>query len=322
MQTRGSQVAAGLAMGLFLHCGGEIAGNGSNSAFGSGGAGATTEAKAAAAGRSEATGSGPAPVPSTGGVSTSASSGGSPTGNATSAPVAATGGRTVKPAPACTPALNLLAGDLGPENNWIGGEPNSTIDNPCGLQGLIYIFGDVGLDNVPGTADDTCPFMDQAVSPCSAGRCCVSGRTHRWPRPDGLRDDYLAPVWGCGIGFSLNDPADGRGTLPYSGPVKGFRIELSGWLNGQVVHIGYTQVAATSIAPFRQVTSTDEYEVAFADPSVACPTWGDLTSTPSTVTTRYCIPPGPHPHALQVWIVGGDTDGEFELCIEGLYPML
>jgi hypothetical protein len=95
-------------------------------------------------------------------------------------------------------------------------------------------------------------------------------------------------------------------------PAAGFKLETSGTLNGQVVRVSYTQVAATSDAtPFKQLSSPGEYRVGFED--VYCMTW----------TTRDpCIAADPHPHALQIWIVGGDVEGDFEFCIDGIYPML
>jgi hypothetical protein len=220
-------------------------------------------------------------------------------------------GTPIVPAPTCTPELNLLKGDLGPNGNWIGGEPSSTVDNPCGVQGLIYVFGDTGLDNTPGTADDTCPFLNPTVSPCKNGRCCVSGATRLWPGDSWGQLDYAAPIWGCGIGISLNDPQNGSGTLPYVGPAKGFTLFLDGSTTGQYLRIGYTQIGATSKAPFAEVFALGTHTVEFR--GIWCP---------KTYSIPYdgCIDPGLHPHALQVWIVGGDTMGPFELCISGVYP--
>jgi hypothetical protein len=245
-----------------------------------------------------------------GGTATSSTVGGFG-GTTTTTSAAATGGSHIPPAPACTKTLNLLGGDLGPGDNWIGGDPTSAVDNPCGVQGLIYKMGDAGLDRIPGTADDTCPYLDKSVSPCSAGHCCVSGRTHRWLTDSSGRQIFDETLWGCGIGISLNDPKDGNGTLPYAGPAQGFEVILSGTLNGQVLRLSYTQTAATSVSPFKQVTYTGDWQLAFSD--VYCPTWGSATD---------CVEAGAHPHALQVWAVGGDVEGDFELCIDGVYPML
>ena len=248
---------------------------------------------------------------SVGGVGGRGGSGGT-SGPASS--TAAIAGPTIPPAPACTPSLNLLGGNLGPNGNWIGGEASSSIDNPCGVQGLIYTFGDAGPDNVAGTADDTCPFLDPAVSPCKDGRCCVSGMTKMWPPTNSIPDyDYNAPIWGCGIGISLNDPGLGSGTSPYNGPAKKFKIALSGSTLGQEVRVGYTQVATVSKTPFKEFYGLEKVTVGFRD--VECPVWNNYSY-------EGCIDPGIHPHALQVWIAGGDVTGPFELCIEGLYPVL
>jgi len=245
----------------------------------------------------------------TSGAASTASFGGGSSGSSGSSTVA--GGSPIVPAPSCTPELNLLGGNLGPNNNWIGGDASSSVDNPCGVQGLIYAFGDKGLDNIPGTADDSCPHLDQRVSPCKDGRCCVSGETHLWPGSD--YQAYHASVWGCGIGISLNDPKDGFGTLPYDGPAKKFRLVLSGTHNGHEVRVGYSQVATDSIIPFEEFLEVGTFSVGFLD--VVCP-------NPNAIWPATCIEPGGHPQALQVWIMGGDTMGAFELCLEGVYPVL
>jgi hypothetical protein len=221
--------------------------------------------------------------------------------------VASSGSRAIKAAPACTRDLNLLSLDLGPNVNWLGGDVRSNVDDPCEIQGQIYIFGDKGPDEVAGTADDSCPFMDQSVSPCSNARCCVRGTTHRAPV-----DEYGKPkdwaVWGCGIGISLNDPYDGNGTRPYTGPVVGFAVAVSGNLNGQAWMVGYTQIATDSTCPYRERTRLVETEVLFTD--VQCPNWAND-----------CVSPGSQPHALQVWVAGG-TEGDFEFCIDAIRPLL
>jgi hypothetical protein len=247
-------------------------------------------------------GGGSPATPSPGGAGGTSGVGGSP--------VPATGGTSVAPAPACTPQLNLLGGNLGSDGNWIGGIASSSADNPCGVQGLIYFFGDSGLDNVPGTEDDTCPYLDQSVSPCSNGRCCVKGKTHQWPWNS---NSYSESVWGCGIGISLNDPGTGGGTQPYAGLAKGFTVKVSGVLNGQVYRIGYTQLATPCTTPYEQSYSIGDNTIAVGFSEVECPTWS---------ASCVCVPPGPHPHALQVWVVGGDVAGDFELCIDAVYPML
>ena len=261
----------------------------------------------------------PSTSPTNGTTNIAGGSGGVGGSGGTSGPAsaaAAIAGPTIPPAPACTPSLNLLGGNLGPNGNWIGGEASSSIDNPCGVQGLIYTFGDTGPDNVAGTADDTCPFLDPAVSPCKNGRCCVSGVTKMWPVLNGSfgQLDFYAPIWGCGIGISLNDPGLGSGTSPYNGPAKKFKLTLSGSTSGQDVRVGYTQVATVSKTPFEKSYGLEDVTVGFKD--IECPDW----SPPYNYAG--CIAPGLHPHALQVWIAGGDAAGPFELCVEGLYPVL
>lgn len=255
--------------------------------------------------------------PATGGSSSSNSvatsgkpatgAGGTATAGATM--LHATGGTTVAPAPDCTSDLNLLSTDLGADGNWIGGNPTSSSDNPCGVQGLIYMMGDAGVDGILGNADDTCPFLDQSISPCQRGRCCVTGRTRTWRQSDAGVREFDNTVWGCGLGISLNDPQKGQGTLAYGGVAKGFKFRLSGTVNGQTIRISYTQVAETGTSPFRDYSDLGDHAVRFNE--VECPTW-----EPS------CIRAGTTPYAMQVWVNGGDVAGDFMLCVDGIYPIV
>ncbi|MGE5785665.1 MAG: hypothetical protein ACM3ZE_13795, partial [Myxococcales bacterium] len=206
---------------------------------------------------------------------------------------------------------NLLA--AMDESGWFGGEPTSEKDNPCGLQGAAYAFSDPGLDQLPGTGDDTLqdpPAVpgtpEQRQSPCKGGKCCISGKTSLWPIVNGEYD--YSSVWGAGIGFSLNDPGTGEPTLPYKGPAAGFRIRLSGKLEGQSVRIAFTQVYYDESAPFVNTTTLGEKEVLFTDP--ACPTW-----------SATCIDPGEYPHDLQIFVVGGDNAGDYQICVDSIVPI-
>ncbi len=298
MQYRIDALLVALVSCLALQCGGEM----SDSFAGLAGGGTTS----GGANPARAVG-GNGVLPIQGGTGSSTLGG---TGGSSPPPVAATGGFAIAPAPSCTTQLNLLGGNLGPKNNWIGGVSTSSIDNPCGVQGLIYKFGDAGLDNVPGNADDTCPYLNQDITPCSGGRCCISGTTHSWPYAYPTGYDFTASVWGCGIGISLNDPDNGLGTLPYTGPAKGFLLQLSGTLNGQPYRVGYTQIASVSKSPYVQYTSLLAVSVVFL--GVSCPSFGYYD----------CVTPRSNPYALQLWISGGDVPGDFELCVDAINPIL
>lgn len=254
-----------------------------------------------------------------GGVSGSGSRPASNTGG-----VPGTGGAA---AISCTALTNLIADASNNLLAWYGGNPALTEDNTCGAQGYVRAFSDVGIDKVPGGSDDSVrtPALDDSTpapgdfrSPCSGGKCCIRGETHSWPKRDGSTD-YTASVWGGGIRISLNEFGDSGQQNPYVGGVKGFKVRTSGTLNGQAIRLGYAQavpdpaqVVGAACSPFVQKTNVGEYEVPFVG-GIACPTW---SCSPS------CIAPTAHPYALEVQVVGGDIAGSFELCIDGVTPML
>jgi hypothetical protein len=170
-------------------------------------------------------------------------------------------------------------------DGWIGGDPKSADDNPSGVQGAIYQYGD---------GDEGGPCKVAKGNPCTADGCCL---------------DYITEVdatfakWGCGIGIALN--ADEAGTKsPYAGPATGFNVTYSNSGTG-AVRIGYTQAADTAgkVSPFVD-GATGANAVPFT--GVTCPSWD---------TTGKCTAPGSAPYDLQVQIVGGEAAGTGKLCI-------
>jgi hypothetical protein len=244
-------------------------------------------------------------------------------GVVTTATTASSAGSTGA-APACASTTNLVALALSSSTtgNWIGGDSAVTIDNPCGVQGAIFAYSDLGIDKAGGSADDTIqsPARDPAstdstvrLSPCLGGKCCISGATSRWP-VSGTTTDYTASVWGGGIGITLNDRGAGTSSskLAYSGPATGFNLQLSGTLNGQSVRVLYTQSATDMEAPFKQIASLGQVSVPFTGVGgPTCATW--YTS---------CVAPGMHPFDLEIQVVGGDVAGTFSLCIDSITPIL
>lgn len=250
---------------------------------------------------------------SEGGSSSTSSTGNSSTGGSSSS--------TTSSSTDCGSDTNLIAlADSSETHNWIGGDDTIATDNPCGVQGAIYAYSDDGLDNTPGGTDASVqtPGLDETTddakdrtSPCADGKCCISGTTNTWPK-NGTTTDYTASVWGGGLGISLNDPGSGGAKLPYSGSVTGFKVKVTGELNGQKLRIGYTQSATDECAPFKEETALGEYERPFTG-GIACPTW-ECDPT--------CIEPTATPYDIQVQVVGGDIGGDFTVCIESITPML
>jgi hypothetical protein len=222
----------------------------------------------------------------------------------------------------CSSSTNLIAdADKSEKHNWIGGDPASADDNPCGVQGSIYAYGDTGLDKTQFNADDSVQepkadadsaAADDYLSPCASGKCCISGKTTAWPLVDG-KADYTAKVWGGGIGISLGDPGGGGAKGPYAGSITGFAIKLSGSLGGQTVRIQYTQSAdPNATAPYKELTKLPADPVSVEFSGVSCPSWA---------TKDACSAVGANPYDLQVQVVGGDAAGDFNLCIESISPL-
>lgn len=187
-------------------------------------------------------------------------------------------------------------------DQWIGGDPNSSLDDPCGVQGSVYAFGDSGIDGEACTADDAirspaCFTSGDKYRPCTNGSCCIRGVTSADPNAD---------VWGAGLGLFLHMDASGRPTR-YDGQARGFVVRMSGALNGQPITLAYVQDANEASSPFVSVDVPGEISLPFL--GVSC--HGDDS----------CSVPTPNPTLLQFFLEAG-VDGEFELCIERITPML
>jgi hypothetical protein len=218
-------------------------------------------------------------------------------------------------------AGNILEKDLGPNDNWIGGLPDSDIDDPCGIQGPIYAYGDTESATALGLSPScTIPADEDATISCASGRCCISGTT--------VQDREYA-AWGCGIGFGLRHTATEE-RLPYSEPsVAGFRFTVEGTLTeGQYVRVHLKQPGSgeNSCAPFlggeswsgspidpiALVEGPFQGEVRFDE--VACPA--------DTGADCGCTPPGPAPLDLQFQVTGGLALGPYEFCVTELSALI
>jgi hypothetical protein len=133
-----------------------------------------------------------------------------------------------------------------------------------------------------------------------------------WPLIAPGTYDYNAGVWGAGIGVSLNDPGNGDAKRAYSGPIKGFNVAISGTLNGQVLRLNYTDRDGDDCAPFFSIGALGATAAPFVG-KTACPTWSCAFG---------CMGPTSAPYDLQVMVVGGDTAGQFHICIDSITPIL
>lgn len=280
--------AVGLWIGLFAACSGGGFTRGSSGATGTGtGSGATGSGDSSASGVGAATSSGATTGSGTGGATTGSGTGGATTGSGGGT---GAGGGSGGEAAMCPSDSNLVAVALQTDG-WIGCDPADATDNPAGLQGAFYAYGD-------GTSC-TAP-----ANPCTGTGCCISGAT--------IAGDP-GTYWGCGLGFELNATGgDASVKQAYSGGLQCFDITLTGSSGGNAVRIAYTQAADTTglVAPYVEIAPVADSwsgSVCFAD--VACPSWA--MADQCSAAAQY---------DLQIQVVGGDTAGAFDLCLSSLVP--
>jgi hypothetical protein len=205
---------------------------------------------------------------------------------------------------ACTENTNLLESLDSVTGNWLGADPASLEDNPCGVQGTIQAFS----DEVP-TATSPSPID---ASPCAEGRCCIGGALSYWTA---LGGDGVTPAyseWGAGLKLSLN--ADGAAIRrAYGGPARGFKIATAGTIPaGDVIRYQVVRNLDESMAaPFVEFAALGEHSVVFADAECLDP----------GMVEQGCTTTG-GPFELRLLLAGGETAGPFNLCITGITPIL
>ena len=275
-----SVLAIGLAGLAQLGC--DDGGSEGNSAGTGGGAGA-----AGASGTGGASGAG-----ATGGSGGGSGFGGSAGGGAggTAGASGAGGGSGVE-------LVNMMG--------WVGGDPADASDNPLGIQGAWYAYGDMGR---------SCE-IPEGFNPCSSGKCCLDGAT--------IVDMPAYDAWGCGIGLELNSTGSVDGGTstkrPFSGTAKTFTAVISGTTGGNPIRINFTQEANTEdkVSPYKQiapVTATVTETATFAD--AVYPTWCD--SNPACMGKQGMAANPASSFDIQFQIPGGDKAGDFNFCIESL----
>ncbi len=175
--------------------------------------------------------------------------------------------------------------------NWIGCDPALDSDNPGGVQGAFYLYGD-------GTSCD-----DTAV-PCDETGCHLQGTSI---------DGDPAEDWGCGLGLGLNTDANEQ-KQPYTGATC-FDVAIAGTTGGLELRIAFTQhdgSGSTVVAPFRNIAPfADGWsgEVCVAD--VSCPSWSledELCETSGDV------------YDLQIQVAAGEMDTAYDLTLTQLVP--
>jgi hypothetical protein len=175
------------------------------------------------------------------------------------------------------------------ETGWIGCDDASADDNPAGIQGSIYAYGDgVACDPPDG-------------NPCDSSGCCVAGETI---------EDSSYEAWGCGIGIELNATGgDSSRKNAYQGDATCFDIQLSGSSGGQSVHFMVTQSASDESAPFVDIGAVSgSYSGTLCFTDVECPTWASSCEV------------GSNYYDIQIQVAGGEGAGTVDLCVTSLIP--
>jgi hypothetical protein len=173
---------------------------------------------------------------------------------------------------------------------WVGCDPASALDNPQGLQGSFYMYGD----------GSSCTITNP---PCTSMGVCVSGTT---------AVDPTYAKFGCGIGLELNSTGGTAAVKhAYTGPTKCFKYTLNGSSGGNEVRLSFTQSADTTgkVSPYvtlPSVSGTKDGTVCLADVSCQGQTKCSLTG---------------QVFDLQIGVAGGNKAAPYNLCLTSLVPV-
>jgi hypothetical protein len=178
---------------------------------------------------------------------------------------------------------------------FVGCDPTLTTDNPDGIQGAFYTYGD--------GSSCTQPLVNP---PCVTNGICLSGTT--------VVDPTYAK-WGCGIGLELN-ATGGTASVkqPYAGSASCFNYVLSGSSGGNEVRIAFTQTADTTnkVSPYLSLKPfTNGASGTICTKDVTCP-------LPQMAN---CAISGMQ-YDLQIQVVGGNAPGGmYNMCLTSLEPV-
>jgi hypothetical protein len=175
---------------------------------------------------------------------------------------------------------------------FVGCDPTLSTDNPDGIQGAFYTYGD--------GSSCTQPLVNP---PCGTGGICLSGST--------VVDPTYAK-WGCGIGLELN-ATGGTASVKqaYTGSASCFNYVLSGSSGGNEVRIAFTQTSDTTgkVSPYVSIPAfTNGQSGTICTKDVSCQ--GQMN----------CALTGMQ-YDLQIEVVGGNHAGAYNLCLTSLTPM-
>lgn len=187
-----------------------------------------------------------------------------------------------------------FSAELVTVEGWVGGDPAATDDDPFGVQGAFFAFGD-GIACSPTEGN-----------PCTEDGCTIEGATVIDP-------EYLA--WGCGLGLQLNASGGEPDVLqPYDGPGDCFELVLRGETGDAPVRLALTDHQDMSIflAPYAEIGPVNgTWQGQLCKWDVSCPDWAvDSLCEDVTGVAR--------PYELQIFVIGGDAAGPISLTLESL----
>ena len=129
--------------------------------------------------------------------------------------------------------------ELVNKEGWVGGDPAIATDNPLGIQGAWYAYG----DEARAARSRRTSIRARAASAASTARRCV---------------DATFAAWGCGIGLELNSSGDTDAgpsvKRAFAGTASTFTATISGNTGGNPIRINFTQQAntASKVSPYRR----------------------------------------------------------------------
>ena len=223
------------------------------------------------------------------GAGSVAGAGGVHAGTGGTSGTAGTAGTGAAGAPAACPTDTNL---VDTPSCWVGCDPTLTTDNPQGIQGAFYTFGD-------GTSCPATPADPVCAAPKGV---CIAGTT---------KVDPTYAAYGCAIGLELNSTG---GTAPvkqaYTGPAKCFNYALTGSSGGNEVRVSFTQSANTAgqVSPYVSLK-----------PFTNGATGTVCTSDVSCQGQKNCTI-GTAPYDIQFEVVGGNNAGAYNVCLSSLTP--
>lgn len=184
---------------------------------------------------------------------------------------------------------------------FVGCDPTVTTDNPQGIQGAFYAYG----DGTPTAPKSCAPYTNPPCTGSTMG-LCISGTTKA--------DMDYATGWGCGIGLGLNASGGTTNTQsPYTGPAGCFNYTLTGSSGGNEVRINFTQVfPAAGAAPYISLPKFDN-----GTSGVACikdATCHGITGCVPVSTTA------PQAYDIQFQVVGANNAGTYNMCLSAISP--